>query len=421
MSRASAILTVSLVLIGNVLTHGEDTYWPQWRGPKRDGVSTETGLLRSWNVRAPKLVWKASGLGMGYSSVVVTGGTVFTIGKRNGQVFAVALEVASGRLLWSREIGATDRMPSSTPTVDGERLYALDPDGDLNCLDSSSGEILWHKSFLDDFDGRLQSSRGYAESPLIDGDKLICTPGGSQTTLVALDKRTGRLLWQSAVPQVGPRGSDGAGFSSIVVTTAAGVRQYVQLIGRGLIGVGAKNGRFLWGYNRLANHTANIPTPVVRDNFVFAANGYNAGSALLKMLPDEKGGIKVEEVYFLGGGRFQNHHGGIVLVGDYIYGGHGSNNGLPTCIELKTGRILWKRRGPGTGSASIVYADGHLYFRYQNGIMALIEATSDGYKLKGTFKVPGASGDSWSHPVVAGGRLYLREKDRLSVYDVTAR
>ena len=421
MSHAAAVLAVCLLLTGNVIAGDTGTDWPQWRGPKRDGVSTETGLLRSWTGDGPKQAWKASGLGAGYSSVVVAGGTMFTTGKRNGEMFVFALDAATGGLRWRRKIGTTGRMPSSTATVDRDRIYALDPDGDLCCLKTESGEIVWQKSFLKDFDGRMQSGRGYGESPLIDGNKLICTPGGSQATFVALDKLTGRLIWKTGVPKIGPRGADGAGFSSIVVSEAAGIRQYVQLIGRGLVGVRAKNGKFLWGYNRLAIGTANIPTPIVRNNFVFAANGYNAGSVLLKLLPDKNGGVKADEVYFLHGGRFQNHHGGIVLVGDHVYGGHGSNNGLPTCIELKTGRILWKRRGPGTGSAAVVYADGHLYFRYSNGIMALIEATSDGYKLKGTFKIPGAGGDSWSHPVVAGGKLYLREKDNLSVYHLTAR
>ena len=171
----------------------------------------------------------------------------------------------------------------------------------------------------------------------------------------------------------------------------------------------------------MANGTANIPTPIVTGEFVFCSSGYGTGSALLKLIPDGRQRTKVKEVYFLNGGEFQNHHGGMVLVGDYVYGGHGNNNGLPTCLHLKTGKIQWKKRGPGSGSAAVVYADGHLYFRYQNGVMALMEATPKGYTLKGRFRIPGASGDSWAHPVVAGGQLYLREKDTLLVYDVAAR
>ena len=403
-------------MVGTCAAAQETGEWPQWRGPNRDAVSVETNLLSSWSGADPKLVWQTYGLGEGYSSVVIADGRVFTTGKQDGDVYAFALSADSGEKLWERQIGSTSRTPCSTPTVDGERLYALDPDGNLVCLTVASGEVVWRKSFLNDFDGKMQSGRGYGESPLVDGAKLICTPGGKDTTLVALDKYDGRPIWHAAIPELGPNGSDGAGFSSIVISEAAGVRQYVQFVGRGLVGVDAANGTLLWGYNHLAVETANIPTPIVRDDFVFAANGYSAGSVFLRLHPDVNNGIKVEEVYRLSASRFQNHHGGIVLVGDFVYGGHGNNNGLPTCIDLKTGKVLWKRRGPGTGSAALVYADGHLYFRYQNGVMALIEASPEGFHLKGTFNIPGAGGDSWAHPVVVGGRLYLREKDSLLVY-----
>jgi outer membrane protein assembly factor BamB len=424
MAKKQSKIFASLVILLVFLTGGPKANrllagdWPQWRGPNRDAVSHETGLLRRWSADGPKIAWQASGLGIGYASVVVSDGLMFTIGRQETSTIVFAFEATTGRRHWARQIGTTTRIPCSTPTIDKDRLYALDPDGDLVCLKTTSGEIIWQKSFLQDFAGRMMSGRGYGESPLIDGDKLICTPGGIETMLVALNKHTGELIWKSTMPDIGPAGRDGAGFSSVVVTEASGVRQYVQLVGRGVIGVDAKDGRFLWGYNALANGTANIPTPIVRGDLVFAANGYNAGSVLLKLLPDGKGGVNAQKVYSLNGSRFQNHHGGVVTVGGFVYGGHGSNNGLPTCLDLKTGRIVWKRRGPGIGSAAVVYADGHLYFRYQNGVVALIEATTTGYRLKGTFQIPGAGGDSWAHPAIANGRLYLREKDRLWVYDL---
>ena len=392
--------------------------WPQWRGPRRDAISEEDGLLDDWTDTSPKKVWNASGLGEGYASVVVSQGSLFTIGKHGDEVFCFALDVRTGQERWARKFGRTARIPLSTPTVDGDHVYVLDADGDLACLKTATGEIVWQKSFLEDFDGQMMSGRGYGESPLVDGDRLICTPGGAESILVALDKQTGAVDWKSGIPDIGAAGSDGAGFSSIVVTTTGGIRQYVQLVGRGVIGMAASDGRFLWGYNDLTSPTANIPTPIVRDDLVFASNGYGVGSVLLQLMPDGMGGVNVEEVYRLRGNRFQNHHGGIILVGDHVYGGHGSNNGLPTCIELETGRIVWKRRGPGVGSAAVIFADGHLYFRYQNGVMALIEATPNGYHLKGTFQIPAAGGDSWAHPVIAHGQLYLREKDQLWVYDL---
>lgn len=375
--------------------------------------------MTSWSPKAPAQAWQATGIGAGYSSMAIAEGLVFTMGRIGKDVRCIALDIDSGKKRWSTTIGETSRNVMSTPTVRDGLVYALDPNGELVCLNAADGKIAWRRSFLKDFGGRLMSSRGYGESPLIDGDRLICTPGGEQAMLVALNRHTGNGIWKASIPEIGKKGRDGAAFSSIVVSKAAGIRQYIQLTGRGLIGIEAKTGRFLWGYNDISNSTANIPTPIVRGDLVFSANGYHAGSVLLKLEPTKEGtGVAANEVYRLGGNRFQNHHGGYVLIGDYIYGGHGSNNGLPTCLELATGRIVWKRRGPGSGSAAVVAADGHLYFRYQDGVVALIEANSFGYRLKGTFKISEAGGDSWSHPVISHGKLFLREQDSLSVYHV---
>ncbi|MDA1017886.1 MAG: PQQ-binding-like beta-propeller repeat protein [Planctomycetota bacterium] len=403
-------------------TSAED--WPQWRGPQRDAVSAETGLLQSWPEGGPGVAWKAAELGTGYSSVVVGRGRMYTMGLKGSDVVVTALDVETGTSVWTRKIGETERHPSSTPTLDGDRLYALDPDGDLVCLKVETGEVVWQASFADDFGGRMMSGRGYGESPLVDGDRLICTPGGPDAALVALDKMTGKLVWKATLPELGPQGKDGAGFSSVVVTEAAGLRQYVQLVGRGVVGIDASDGRYLWGYNAIANGTANIPTPIVHDEYVFAANGYTAGSVLLKLVAENDPnatapGVKAEVVYTLSGSQFQNHHGGVVRLGDYLFGGHGNNNGLPTCLDFRTGRVTWKRRGPGVGSAAIICADGQLYYRYQNGVVALIEATDRGYQLNGTLEIPGAGGDSWAHPVIANSRLYLREQDTVWVYDLS--
>lgn len=420
---ALVCITMSILTAGGGSdrgAHADD--WPQWRGPRRDAVSAETGLLQTWPDGGPRTLWHTNGLGTGYSSVVVGHGRLFTMGRQGSDVVVTALDEVRGTSLWTKKIGETSRNPCSTPTLDGEFLYALDPDGDLVCLKAASGELVWTVNFVDQFGGRMMSGRGYGESPLIDGDRLICTPGGADAMLVALDKRSGAVIWKAKLPEIGAVGRDGAGFSSVVVTEAAGVRQYVQLVGRGLVGIDARDGRFLWGYNDVANNTANIPTPIVHKEFVFAANGYSAGSVLLKLVADGQNGetvnVKAELVYSLSASQFQNHHGGVVLLGDFLYAGHGNNNGLPTCLEFKTGRVVWKRRGPGTGSAALVSADGQLYFRYQNGLVALIEASDRGYNLQGTLEIPGAGGDSWAHPVVANGRLYLREQDVLWVYDL---
>jgi outer membrane protein assembly factor BamB len=392
--------------------------WSQWRGPNRDGVSSETGLLDRWTGSGPPLMWQAKGLGNGYSSVAIADGTIFTMGKRGRGEHLIALKADDGSERWATRVGGGDHS-NSTPTVDGPYVYALSLDGNLVCLEATGGKLVWRKNFQREFRGRMMSGWGYSESVLIDGDRLICTPGGQSAIMAALDKRTGETIWTAEMPgSVGNAGSEGAGYSSIVVSEGADVRQYVQLVGRGLIGVAADDGRVLWTYNRIANGTANIPTAIASGDFVFCSSGYGTGAALLKLVATRTG-VDAREVYFLSSRDMQNHHGGMILVGDHIYCGHGHNQGFPLCIEMRTGKAAWKPgRGPGTGSASIAYADGDLYFRYENGVMALIEATPRRYNLKGTFKLASVDGPSWPHPVISDGRLYLRDQDVLLCYDV---
>lgn len=391
--------------------------WHQWRGPKRDAVSTEKGLLKKWGEDGPPLAWKSSGLGSGFASIVIADGRIFTMGRRKNAEHLIALSGKDGKELWSLKVGtdAADE-PSSTPTVDGDRVYAVGTRGDLLCA-TVTGKELWKKSYVTDFGGSVPTWK-YCESPLVDGDKLICSPGSRDATLVALNKKTGDVIWKTAVPN---GGGNGSGYSSVVISEGAGVRQYVQLLGAGTgcIGVDAAKGKLLWKYERVGNGTASIPTPIVDGNYVFCSSGYGTGAALLE-LHAEKGGVTASEVYFLNGNDFQNHHGGMIHVGPYIYCGHGHNQGFPICIDMKSGKTVWggKQRGAGTGSAAVVYADGKLYFRYQDGIMALVDASKDGYQLDGSFKIPEVSRESWSHPVVAGGKLYLREQDNLFVYQL---
>lgn len=395
--------------------------WPAWRGPDRNGLSADTGLLKQWPTAGPQLAFRADGLGNGFSSLAIAGSRILTMGDRGADQFVIALHGEDGKQLWATKVGGAweDEYagPRSTPTVDGDRVYVLTTDGDLVCLDLASGKEKWRRSISRDYRGGMMSGWRFAESPLVDGDRVVFTPGAPKALLAAVDKLTGRELWRSATPDFGSRGKDGAAYSSVVVSNAGGVKQYVQLTGRGLVGVRASDGWVLWSYNRIANDVANIPTPIVKDDYVFAATGYSTGSALLKL---SKNGEKfdVQEVYFLGPNVFQNHHGGMVLVGDYLYAGQGHNRGFPICIEFLTGKVKWGGdiRNAGSGSAAVTYADGHVYFRYQNGIMMLVEATPEGYKEKGSFEIPARRTYSWSHPVVTNGRLYLREQDALLVY-----
>jgi len=330
----------------------------------------------------------------------------------------ICLELKTGRELWATPIGPPHGDgPRCTPTIDGTRVYAIGTEGDLACLSAETGKLLWAKNFVRDFGGQMMSQWKYSESPLVDGQRLVCTPGGAKGALAALDKVTGRVIWTCAIPPLGPRGRDGAGYTSMVVATIDGVRQYIQLLGRGVVGVEATRGQFLWGYNRIANQVANIPTPIVRDNYVFITTSYRTGSALLEI--KRRGGRwDLREVYFLGPDQFENHHGGVVLVGDCLYGGDGQNRGTPVCLEFATGRIRWKVEPPGRRSAAVLYVDGHLIFRYEDGLVALIEANPDEFRLKGSFMAPVRDGPSWPHPVVHDGKLYLRSNDALMCFDL---
>ncbi|MBX9602309.1 MAG: PQQ-like beta-propeller repeat protein [Bryobacteraceae bacterium] len=397
--------------------------WPAWRGPNRDAVSGEQGLLKQWPAGGPPLAWRASGLGRGFSSIAIAGNRIYTLGDRSDGQYALALNLADGKQVWATKVGPVweDEYggPRGTPAVDGDRLYVVGTEGDLLCLDAASGRERWRRSLPGDFGGRMMSVWKFSESPLIDGGRVIVTPGSPQAMIAALDKLTGKEVWRAAVPSAGPQGKDGAAYSSVVISNGAGVKQYIQLTGRGLVSVRADDGKPLWTYNRIANDVANIPTPIVRGDYVFTSTGYGTGSALLK-LEKTANGVQVQEQYWLGANQFQNHHGGMVLVGDYLYAGQGHNNGLPICIEFLTGKIRWggNQRNEGRGSAAVLYADGHLYFRYQNGKMMLIEATPEGYREKGIFDIPNVRNPSWSHPVIHDGKLYLREQDTLFVYNI---
>lgn len=392
--------------------------WPAWRGPNRDGKSIEKGLRKEWTDQAPPMHWQIDNLGKGYSSVSIVGKRIFTMGNRNKNSFLIALDRKTGKELWATKVGRGN--PNCTPTVDGDRVYALGRGGKFLCANVKDGSVVWKKSFSSDFRGRMMSGWGYSESPLVDGDKLICTPGGTRSLIVALNKKTGDTIWRARQPaEIGNKGKNGAGYSSVVISYGAGVKQYVQLTGRGLVSVNAKTGKVLWTYNRIANGTANIPTPIVKDDYVFCSTGYGTGAVLLK-LSKTNSGIKAEEVYFLKSRQLQNHHGGMILVGDYIYCGHGHNRGYPICVEFKTGKIAWggRVRGAGTGSAAVVYADDMLFFRYQNGVMAIIAANPKSYHLLGSFKLATVHAESWPHPVIANGKLYLRDQQTLMCYDI---
>ncbi len=406
-------------------TQGED--WLQWRGPHRANRSTETGLFDSWQAKGPKLSWIAEGLGGGYASVSVAGNRIYTTGNVSDSQSAVAIDATTGRVIWTQPI--TSGAPKhgyggsrTTPTIDGDRLYMVSSDGRIVCLKADDGSEVWGRDFKD-WDGKMMSGWGFSESPLVDGNSVICTPGGDRGIVVALNKMSGEQVWAAVlkgddVDAGGPNLNQGAGYASPVISHGGGVKQYVQLVGRGLIGVRASDGKVLWRYSRVGNTTANIPTAIVDGDFVFTSTGYGTGSALLKLSADG-GGVKANEVYWLEGRELQNKHGGMTLVDGYIYCGHGNGDGKPICVEMATGEIAWgPERAEGKGETSLVYADGHLVFRRQDGIIILAKATPERFDVVGTFKPAFQERESWAHPVIAGGKLYLREQSKLMCYEL---
>jgi outer membrane protein assembly factor BamB len=410
----SLILVVSIALASLVAIAAD---WPQWRGPQRNGISRETGLLKAWPEEGPKLVWQIDNLGNGYSTPSVVGDRIYLLSNQEMEnEFVQALSTKDGSEIWKVRIGKVgpNRGPQypgarSTPTVDGEVLYALGSDGDLACLERSSGNVRWQKNLRTDFGGK-PGQWAYAESPLIDGNALVCTPGGDEATVVALDKRTGDVIWKSAVP-----GGDEAAYASAIVVETDGVKQYVQFLQKGLVGVDAKTGKFLWRYERTAKGSAaNIPSPIERDGFVYSAAGM-AGGGLVKIEVTPEG-FTAEEVYF--SQTLPKAIGGVVLVDGHMYG---TSGGL-LCVDFKTGDVKWENRSVGAGG--ILYADGRLYVHGENNRqVALVEATPEAYREHGKFTPPGEpqrpdKGKAWAYPVVANGRLYIRDQNMLWCYDV---
>jgi outer membrane protein assembly factor BamB len=414
------MISLAALTLGGMPALAKD--WPQFRGPQRDGKSSETGIIKSWQQQAPKLLWMGEGMGSGYAGVAVVGDRIYSTGNLKDGQGVVAVSAKDGKVVWSTVL--TEGPPKHgfegtrcTPTVVGDKMWVTTSGGLIACL-STAGKVLWKKDFKTEWGGKMMSGWGFAESVLVDGQAAICTPGGPDAMMVALDKDSGDEIWKCKVPDLGKAGKDGAGYGSAVISMGAGVKQYVQMTGRGVIGVRASDGKFLWGYNDVANKTANIPMPVVTGDHVFCSTAYGTGSGLVKLAKDGDG-VKAEEVYFLKADDLQNHHGGLLLVDGHIYCGHGHNRGEPVCIDLMTGKAKWgPEESPGKGSAAVTYVDGHVIYRYQDGLMALVEATPEKFVLKGTFMPKFQEKESWAYPVVSGGRLYLREQDKLMCYEL---
>jgi outer membrane protein assembly factor BamB len=384
-------------------------------------LSQETGLLVQWPKEGPRLLWQIADIGDGFSTPAVVGTRIYLMSNRGlDNEFVQARSTENGEALWTTRVGKVGNpdqdppypMARSTPTVDGDLLYALGSDGDLACLEARSGAVRWQKSLRKEFGGQPHAW-AYAESPLVDGDLLVVTPGGAQATMVALDKKTGALVWKSAVP-----GGDPAGYASAIVAHAGGRKQYVQFLSKGLVGVDAKTGEFLWRYTEVVKGPAQTFTPIARDGYVYAG-ALSIGGGLVRLKSDG-GRFEAEQVYFERG--LPNGFGGAVLVGDHLYG---TEVKALVAAEFTTGRVKWKAED--FGKASVTYADGHLYLHEWDGEVALVEATPDGYREKGRFTLPnppkraGQFADTaYAYPVIANRRLYIRDLATMWAYDIQA-
>jgi outer membrane protein assembly factor BamB len=410
LNRSLPLLVGAFVLsLSTIVSNRALDDWPQWRGPRRDGVSTEKGLLKSWPQNGPPLAWQTRGAGEGYSSFAVANGRLYTLGARGGTEYVIAFDAATGKRLW--EVASGQRFnndrgdgPRATPTVEGGRVYAFGASGDISVLDAASGKTIWKKNVLREFGGS-NITWGLSESPLVLSDRILLNAGGRNASIVALNKNDGSVLWKSE--------SDEAGYSSAVLHEVGGIRQAIFFTASRVLGVDVNNGRLLWSYDQVANRTANIATPIVRGNRVFVSSDYGTGCALLEMVPGN-GGITAKQIYF--NRDMRNHHASSVLVGEHLYGFSGN---ILTAMQFDTGSVAWRDRSVGKGS--VVFADERLYLFSENGVVGLAEANPSGYREHGRFQLTTGSLPTWSHPVVSGGKLFLRDQDTIFAYNVAAR
>ncbi|MBL4886095.1 MAG: PQQ-binding-like beta-propeller repeat protein [Planctomycetaceae bacterium] len=385
--------------------------WCQFLGPNRKNLSSETGLLKSWPESGPKLLWTARNLGEGYSAVSVVDGKVFCMGTRAGREIVLTFDLKTGEELWATPNGDIFRNnqgngPRSTPTYDNGKLYSLGAMGDLSCLDASTGRGIWKQNILTTYGG-TNIVWGISESPLVDGDKVICTPGGSIATMVALNKQSGAPVWLAKVP-----GNPKAGYASAIIAEIHGKKQYINFCHNGLLSVEVGSGNPLWGDDNAANGTANCSSAIVIGNSVFYASGYGTGGALLNFSSRDAKPVMAYKTE-----KMKNHHGGMVYLDGYIYGANGQ---IMTCLNVKTGKIAWQDRLDSKGKGAITYAEGMLYFRSEQGPMFLIEANPEEANIISRFEQPERSGkNAWARPVIANGKLFLRDQDILLCYEVS--
>jgi len=377
--------------------------WGQWRGPNRDGVSAETGLLQQWPQEGPNEVWRVA-LGEGYSGISIVGGRIYTMSSQGADEFIVCLDALDGHEVWrfrvdSNFINDQGNGPRSTPTVDGDRVYVLSSKGKLYALERAGGKKLWRRDLRKSFGSHIPYF-GFSTSPLIEDDLLLMEAGGEAgRALVALNKNNGEVVWATH--------TDEAAYSSPIAVSYNGIRQIVFLAATTLVSVAPEDGRIYWQYPW--TETLNITTPIfVPDDKIFISSGYDKGAALFKM-KDSDTGLAVEKIWQ--SRVMKSHFNSAVLHGEYLYG---FDNAVLKCVEADTGEELWKARTVGKGS--LIYGDGHLLILGENGKLGLVEATPEGYREKA--RVQALHGKCWTPPTLSGGKLYLRDDKEIICLDL---
>ena len=388
--------------------------WPRWRGPDLSDHSPDKGLLKKWPKDGPKQVWLYKDAGIGYSGPAISNGKFITMGERNGAIHVIAIDTKNGKEIWNTKFAKGFKNnwgngPRGTPTIDGDKVYALAPKGELICLNIKNGSKVWNADLVKNFGGKAPYW-GFSESVLVHGNNVVVTPGGAKGAIVALDKITGKQIWQSKEIK------DGAQYSSIIPIKHNGDDQYVQLFMKSLVGVSASDGSLLWKTD-WNGRTAVIPTPIYKNGKIYISSGYNVGCKLINLSQDNK----VSEVY--NNDTIINHHGGVILIGEHLYG-HSDRGGWK-CQNFETGEEIWRSKELGKGA--IHYADGMLYcLGESDGTVTLVKANTKGWEETGRFKLSPQtklrkpSGKIWTHPVVIGGNLYLRDQEIVYCYKVKA-
>jgi outer membrane protein assembly factor BamB len=385
--------------------------WPRFHGPDGTNKSSDTGLLKKWPEKGPKLLWTAKGIGNGYSSVTIADGMIFTAGNIEKKTVVAAMDL-NGKIKWQYENGPawlrSHPGTRGTPTVDGERLYHQSPLGQLVCLVAKTGKKVWDVNTYKTFGGR-KTYWAFAESVLVDGDRVISCPGGAKASVVALNKTTGKVVWTAS--DTGEANS----YATPALVVQDGLRMILTMTGKGFMGVGADDGSVLFRAPFETRHYVNALMPLHHDGHVFLSGGYGTGSKLMKLTVKGKA-ASVKEVWQ--SKALDNHHGGVMLVDGRVYGA--SHGGKWTCLDWKTGKTQWSDKGVGKGSVTM--ADGMLYMLSEKRKVGLAKPTPKGYGLVSQFEIPDqGKGPSWAHPVVCGGRLYIRHGDFLYAYDLRAK